>query len=158
MNAKQMVSALKAFGNLMSGSERAALVKFAQVFDGMGEAKAAAIAGQIAKSWKKEGRAAKRPAELERALRQVEDILTATGAKTQAAVFAKVLLILAGDENQNIESFVCDAMAARVKKVPPPKPRKPKFVDLLPELARTLTAVASDRGELCAEVGDGMNR
>jgi hypothetical protein len=154
MNAKQMVLALNTFGNLIGGSEAAALFKFAEVFDGMGEVKATAVAAQVAKNWKAYGRAAKRPAELEKAVRGIEQALAATGAKAQAGVFAKVLAILVGSDNQDIDGFVREAIDARVKKAPPPKPEKvkppkvskPKFADLAPELAQKLLAVAYDRG------------
>ena len=153
MNAEQMAAALKAFGSLIGGGEGAALNKFAQLFDGMGEAKAAEITAQIARNWKSEGRSAKRPVELERAVRRIGEVLASTGAKAQAGVFAKVLPILAGSENQDVGSFLREAIEARVKKAPPPKPpkvAKPKFADLAPELAKSLTAVACDRGRFDA--------
>jgi hypothetical protein len=157
MNAYQMAAALKAFGALMGGREAVALTKFAQVFDGMGEAKAAAIAAQVVKNWKAEGRAGKRPSELEQAVRRIGEALASTGAKAQASVFAKVLPILAGSDNQDVDSFVREAIAARVKKAPPPKPpkvSKPKFADLVPELAQKLTAAACDRGRFDALLKD----
>jgi hypothetical protein len=162
MNAQQMASALKAFGALVGGSESVGLLKFADVFDGMAEVKAAAVVAQIAKNWKAEGRPAKRPAELEQAALRIEEALTATGAKTQAGVFAKVLAILAGSENQDVDSFVREAIAARVKKAPLPKASKgksskvtkPKFADLAPELAEKLVAVACDRARFDALLKD----
>jgi hypothetical protein len=156
MNAAQMATALRAFGALMGGGEAVALAKFAQVFEGLGDVKAAAVAAQVAKNWKAEGRAAKRPVELAKAVGLIEQALTATGAKPQAGVFAKVLPLLAGSEQQDINSFVREAIAARVKKAPPPKPSKqpkvpkPKFADLAPELAQKLKVAACDRSRFDA--------
>ena len=118
MNSNQMSAALKAFGTLMGGSEAVALVKFSQVFKGMGDVKATAVAAQIAKSWQAEGREERRPVELARALHRIHDVLVTTGAKAQARVFAKVLPILSGSESQDVDSFVVDAIGARVKKTP----------------------------------------
>jgi magnesium-transporting ATPase (P-type) len=136
MNANQMSAALKAFGTLLGGSEAVALAKFSHVFNGMGDVAATAVATQVAKNWKAEGRGARRPAELERAVRRIHDVLVTTGAKTQAGVFAKLLPILMGSESQDVDSFVRDAIAARVKRTP---------AELAATLALKLTAVANDR-------------
>jgi hypothetical protein len=149
MNANQMSAALKAFGTLLGGSEAMALAKFSQVFNGMGDVKATAVAGQIAKNWKAEGREAKRPAELERAVHRIHDVLVTTGAKTQAGVFAKVLPILMGSESQDVDSYVRDAIAARVKKTP---------AELAEALAQKLTAVANDRRRFDALLSDYEGR
>lgn len=173
MNARQMASALRAFGDLIGGNEGAALLKFAHAFDGMGEAKAAAVITQVAKNWKAEGREVKRPAELESAVSQIEKVLTATGARAQAAAFGKVLPILVGSEDQDIDGFVGDVVAARVKRAPPPKspkaskatkvirvakPKKLKFADLAPDLAKRLTLAAYDRIQFDALLSDYERR
>jgi len=136
MNAKQLSAGLKAFGSLLGGSEEAALARFSQVFDGMGDTKATAIVTQIAKNWKTEGREAKRPAGLHSAVQHIHTVLLTMGATPQARVFDKVLQILTGSEHQDVESFVRDAIAARVKKTPS---------ELAAELAQKLTTAASDR-------------
>ena len=146
-----MAMALKTFSYLMGGSEAIALAKFAQVFEGLGDVKAAAIAMQVAKNWMAEGRGAMRPAELAKAVGLIVQALTAIGAKPQASVFAKLLPLLAGTEQQDVDSFVREAFAARVKKARALKPQKPpkvantKFADLAPELAHRLKAAACDR-------------
>jgi hypothetical protein len=165
MNAKQMATALKAFGNLIGGSEAVALTKFAQLFENMGEIAASAVAAQVAKNWKADGRIAKRPAELENAVCRIGEALATTGAKAQAAVFAKVsLILLSGREHQDVEHYVRDAITARVKRAPlpkipkQPKVAKPKFTDLAPELAHRLTASACDRGRFDALLKDYEER
>jgi hypothetical protein len=156
VKAAQLATALKTFGTLMGGSEAVALSKFALVFEGLGDMKAAAVAAQVAKNWKTEGRCARRPAELAKAVGLIEQVLNTVGAKPQAGVLAKVVPLLAGSEHQDVDSFVQEAIAARVKKAPPPKPpklpkvAKPKFADLAPELAQRLRAAACDRSRFDA--------
>jgi hypothetical protein len=133
----------------MGGSEAVALAKFSQVFNGMADASAAAVAAQVAKNWKAEGREAKRPAELESAVKRIHDALIATGARTQAGVFRKVLGILTASEDQDVDDFVRDAMAARVKKTP---------AELTAGLAQKLTAAANDRRQFDALLGDYEGR
>jgi ATP-dependent protease HslVU (ClpYQ) ATPase subunit len=149
MNAKQMSAALKAFGTLLDGSEALALAKFSQVFNGMGDVKATAVAAQVAKNWKAEGREPKRPAELERAVRRIHDVVVTMGARTQAGVFAKVLPMLAGNESQDVDSFVRDVIAARVKKTP---------AELAARLAQKLTEAANDRRRFDALLSDYEGR
>lgn len=156
MKAAQMASALKSFSLLMGGNESVAVAKFAEVFEGLGDVTAAAVATQIAKNWKTEGRKAKRPAELATAIGLIARALSAAGAKTQVGAFTKVAVLLAGTEHQDVDSFVREAIAARVKKVPPPKPAKrprepkPHFADLAPELAYKLKVAACDRSRFDA--------
>jgi DNA-binding ferritin-like protein (Dps family) len=149
MNVDQMRAALKAFGALMGDADVVALAKFAKLFEGMGDAKAAAVVTQVSKNWTADNRPKRRPADLERALRRIRDTLTATGATTQANVFGKALVLLEGIDNQDLDSFVAEAIAARIKRVKPkkpPKPKKPKFADAqAPDLGRRLTAAAHQR-------------
>jgi hypothetical protein len=149
MNASQMSATLKAFGTLMSGSEALALAKFAHVFNGMGDMKAVAVATQVARNWQAEGREQKRPAELENAVRRIHDVLVATGAKTQAGVVARILLILRGREHQDVDGFVREAVAARVKKTP---------AELAAVLAQKLSTVANDRRQFDALLSDYETR
>jgi hypothetical protein len=154
MNVDQMRAALKAFGALMGGTEAVALTKFAKLFDGMADMTSASVVAQVSKNWTADKRPKRRPADLERALRRIKDTLTATGATTQANVFGKVLVLCEGTDNQDLDSFVTDAIAARVKRVKPPKqpkPKKPKFADAqAPNLGRSLTAVADHRARFDA--------
>jgi hypothetical protein len=131
-----MSATLTVFGTLMGGREGAALATFSQVFNGMGDVKAAAVATQVAKNWRAEGREAKCPAELQDAVRRIYDTLVTMGAKTQAGVFEKVLQLLTGNEDEDLESFVGEAIAARVKWTP---------VELAGRLAQRLKSVVHDR-------------
>jgi hypothetical protein len=141
MNVDQMRAALKAFGALMGGADAVALTKFAKLFEGMGKAKAAAVVVQVLKNWTADERPRRRPADLERALRRIRDTLTATGATTQANVFWKVLALLEGTANQDIDSFMSEAIAARVKKPAPKKQsRKPKVAADTQDLGNKLAA------------------
>jgi pyridoxal/pyridoxine/pyridoxamine kinase len=149
MNAEQMSEALEAFGALMGGSEAAALTGFSRVFRGVGDVKATTVVAQVAKNWHAERREAKRPAELESAVQRIHAVLIALGAKTQAGVFAKVLQILAGNDDRDVESFVRDAIAARVKKTP---------AELAAGLAQKLTAAATDRRRFDALLSDYEGR
>jgi hypothetical protein len=149
MNASQLSVALRAFGTLMNGSEALALAKFSHVFNGMGDVKAVAVATQVAKNWQAEGREQKRPAELENAVRRIHEALVATGAKTQAGVFAKILPILKGREDQDVDGFVRDAVAARVKRTP---------AELAAVLAQKLSAVTNDRRRFDALLSDYEQR
>lgn len=154
MNVDQMRAALKAFGALMGGTEAVALTRFAKLFDGMGVVTAASVVAQVSKNWTTDKRPKRRPADLERALRRIKETLTATGATTQANVFGKVLALCEGTDNQDLDSFVTDAIAARVKRAKPPKqpkPKKPKFADAqAPDLGRALTAAAHQRARFDA--------
>jgi hypothetical protein len=149
MNVDQMRAALKAFGGLMGGQDGVALTKFAKLFEGMGQATAASVVAQVSKNWTADKRPKRRPADLERALRRIRDTLTAAGATAQANVFGKVLALLEGTGNQDIDSFVDEAIAARVKRATPkkpPKPKKPKFDDAqASDLGRRLAAAARQR-------------
>jgi hypothetical protein len=100
MNVAQMLGSLKAFGSLMGGVDALVLGKFAELFEGMGEAKAIAVVAQISKNWTMLNRAKMRPAELERALRRIQETLTATGATAQASVYAKTLTLVEGHEQR----------------------------------------------------------
>jgi len=78
MNAKQFAATCRTLASLMAQSDEAtALVKFATVFDGLGDAKAVAVAAQIAKNWKTDKRVARRPVVLLYALRQLGGVFDA---------------------------------------------------------------------------------
>jgi DNA-binding ferritin-like protein (Dps family) len=154
MKVDRMRAALKAFGALMGGAEAVALTKFAKLFEGMGDVTAASVVAQVSKNWTAEKRPKTRPADLERAIRRIRDTLTATGATTQASVFGKTLALVEGTGNQDLDSFVAEAIAARVKRAPakkPPKPKKPKFAEAqAPDLGRRLAAAAHQRARFDA--------
>lgn len=155
MNVDQMRAALKAFGALMGGTEASALVKFANLFEGIGDAKAASVVAQVSKNWATDKRPKKRPAELYRAIRRIQETLTAVGATPHANVFTKTLALLEGKDDQDVDSFVSDAITARVKRTQPPKMRgkaaKPKFADAVaPNLGHKLSAVAGQRARFDA--------
>jgi hypothetical protein len=149
MKVDQMRAALRAFGALMGGAEAVALTKFAKLFEGMGDATAASVVTQVSKNWTASKRPKRRPADLERALRRIKDTLTATGATTQANIFGKTLTLLEGTGNQDLDSFVTEAVAARVKRAIPkkqPTPKKPKFDDAqAADLGSRLAAAARQR-------------
>ncbi len=161
MNTKQMTAALKTFGGMLVGSEGESLAKFAKVFDGLGEAKVTAVVTQVTKNWKTEKRLPKRPVQLERAVRRIENALALTGAKSQAVAFGKVATILSGAVDQDLDSFIQEVIEARVKKAPapkPPKPTKPKFADQVPLLAQRLALASWERSQFDALLAEYEKR
>lgn len=149
MNVDQMQAALKGFGALMGGADGVTLNKFARLFEGLGKAKVTTVVTQVLKNWEIDKRVKKRPADLERALCCIRDTLTSINATTQANIFGKVLVLLEGTDNQDIDSFVADAISARCKRAKQNKSRKatkPKFADAqAPDIGLRLTAAAHQR-------------
>lgn len=147
MNADGMRSALTAFAALVGGdSPRAGrLRRLTALFEGMGEAKVTAIVMRIEKNWKASNRTPRHPRLLKEDLTAVQRALEDSTAKTQAKVIAAVLKLLQGTEDQPVESFVSDAIAARLKTVSPPRRTTTITSEHAQRLAAQLVSLRDDR-------------
>ena len=146
MTPKQMVASLEAFGRLAGGSTGNSLTKLATLFSDSEQKQATAIVTQVLKNWNVDGRAEWHPLALRDALELIALALESSGATAQAKVYRKTLEMFSGEGNQDVFSFVTDAVASRLKKAPPPKPKKIDFAqDVAPALAQELHNSSGNR-------------
>ena len=150
MNAEDMRSALIAFADLVGGSPRAdRLRRFAALFEAMGKAKVTSIVATIATNWKASGRVPRYPSQLRDDLTAVYRALECSTAKAQAKVVMALLELFRGSDNQVVEAFVDETIAARIKKPSHRVPRAtPTFTsEQARNAADQLISAADDRYE-----------